>query len=442
MKEKFLAFINQHQLFAKTDKILLTVSGGIDSVCMAHLFHSAGFNFGIAHCNFNLRGAESDGDEAFVKELAKTYNVDFFIENFNTESYAAENKISVQMAARNLRYNWFEKVRALEQYDYIAVAHNKNDLIESFFINLARGTGIKGLTGFKAKNGYIIRPLLLFTRQEIMEYSEINNIKYREDSSNSSTKYIRNKIRHNILPLLEEINPRITDSMVETIERIADAETIYSDAVKAFKNKCTTQKGDVLYIDINLINQYKELKKTYLYEIIREYGFSNKIIKDVLNSLTGISGKNFYSKTHRIVKDRKTLIITPYLQAEDNKYYVDRDNTEIDYPVKLKIEIIDCHLGIDIVKDQNFAFFDIDKLSFPLILRKWKSGDYFQPFGMKGLKKLSDYFIDMKLSIPEKENIWILASGEKIIWIIGHRTDEHFKITSTTKTALKIQYIH
>ncbi len=438
MEDKFLDFIHQQQLFTQADKILLALSGGIDSVFMAYLFKKHQFNFSIAHCNFKLRGEESDHDEEFVKKLASSFQVKLYVNHFDTETYANEQSISIQMAARDLRYNWFEEIRKKEGYNYIAVAHNQNDVIETFFINLIRGTGIKGLTGIKSKNNYIIRPIIFAQRTEIEQYCLENNIKFREDSSNMSTKYFRNKIRHNVMPLLEELNPKINHTIIENIERLTDVEIIYNQAIQEFKNDCITIDGETVCIEIEKIAKNSLVRRTYLFEILQEYGFSNKIINDVIQSLDNISGKTFYSATHRILKDRNTLLISPLSIAEEHTYYIDEGTKYFYNPINLTLEIIEKKGDFKIDKNNKIGYFDLDQLSFPLIVRKWKKGDFFQPFGMQGLKKLSDYFIDQKLSIIDKENVWILASGEKIVWIIGLRTDDRFKIIESTKTILKI----
>jgi len=441
MEKEFLIYIEHHQLFNNSDNILLAVSGGIDSVVMLYLFKKFDFAFDIVHCNFKLRGNESNGDEEFVKKLANSLKVNCYVKHFETKAYAQEKNLSIQMAARELRYNWFENIRKEKNYKYVAVAHNKNDVIETFLINIIRGTGLKGLTGIKPKNNFIIRPLLFAERDEIKKYCTDNNIEFREDSSNLSTKYLRNKIRHEIIPAFIEFNPKFNQTIIDNIQHLTDAQEIYAQAINEFKNNCIEEKEGDIYIEIDKINKNKHLKSTYLFEILREYNFSNKIISDIIQSLKNISGKTFYSRTHRIIKDRNNLIITPFTSSEEHTYYIDEGTKYIYQPLNMHIEILKNSVDFKFDKNKNIGYFDYDKLSFPLIIRKWKKGDYFQPFGMQGLKKLSNYFIDEKFSLIDKEKVWLLASGEKIIWIIGYRTDDRFKITTSSKIIIKISII-
>ncbi len=440
MKERFIQFIKNQQLFEPDTEILLTVSGGIDSVFMLHLFYECNFDFSIAHCNFKLRGDESDKDEQFVKQLAERYACAFYIKSFDTETYAEENNLSIQMAARELRYDWFEEIREKNNYDYIAIAHNLDDLIETFFINLIRGTGLKGLTGIKSKTNKIIRPILFAQRNEIIEYCSKKNISYREDSSNISTKYLRNKIRHEVIPLFKEINPSITETIIQNTIRFAHAEKIYSDTINQIKKIFVFKDADDYYINIQKLLEKGELKKTILFEILTEFNFSNKIIDDIVLSLDGTSGKKFFSSTHRLLRDREFLIVSPIKDKKENLYYIDEGSKEIKHPIHLKFSVVDNNDSFEITKDKLIAYIDYDKVEFPLLLRKWHKGDYFQPFGLPHFKKLSDFFVDNKFSINEKENTWILASGEKIIWVIGYRIDDRFKIISNTKKILIINF--
>jgi tRNA(Ile)-lysidine synthase len=437
MQEKIIQFINENNLCTKSNKILLGVSGGIDSICMFHLFRQLEFKISIAHCNFQLRGEESNKDEIFVKQLANNYNIPFYSTKFDTTRVAQENGISIQMAARDLRYEWFSELLNTYEYDYIAIAHNKDDVIETFLINLSRGSGIKGLSGIKSKYSNVIRPLLFASRKNIEQYIIENNFDYREDSSNSSTKYSRNLIRHEIIPAFEKINPSFRETMIQNIERLNQTEKIYNSSISNNLKDVTKLTNNGLIINISKLKQLQPIK-TYLHELLYQFGFTKTQTQDISNSLDGISGKKFLTETHRLIKDRNELIIEEIKANSSTKYYINSITNKLNYPIKIDLSsiIIDSSFSISI--DPDIALFDIDLIEFPLTLRKWKKGDYFSPLGMTNLKKVSDFFIDNKLSISEKENTWILESVGKIIWIVGKRIDNRYKITSKTKEVLKL----
>ncbi|MCD4773278.1 MAG: tRNA lysidine(34) synthetase TilS [Bacteroidales bacterium] len=436
MIEQFKRYIENEKLFKPNDKILLAVSGGIDSVVMAELFFLAGYDFGIAHCNFKLRGKDSDKDEKFVKDLAEKFKVPFFIKRFDTFNYSDENKISIQMAARELRYFWFTELLKNEDYTITATAHHRDDSIETFFINLIRGTGISGLHGILPKQGNVIRPLLFTGRDEIEAFQKEKKIKFREDKSNLSDKYLRNKIRHKLLPVIKEIEPDIEKVMQKNISRFAETENIYFKEIEKKKKKAVKEEKENVVILIDELQKLKPLK-TYLYEFLLPYNFSFSDVENITISLEGISGKQFYSPTHRLLKDRNSLIITSLTNNEDQEFFINKSDKEILSPLRLKIKI---EKKIELSYDKNIACLDYSKLEFPLILRKWKKGDIFVPFGMTGKKKLSDFFIDQKLSIIQKEQIWLLCSGENIVWIIGHRIDNRYRITKNTKQVFRLAF--
>jgi len=441
MLKLFQNFIKKEKLFTKNHKILIAVSGGIDSVALCHLFHEASYTFGIAHCNFQLRGKESEEDEKFVKQLAKRFHVPFYIEKFKTKEYSKEKKISVQMAARDLRYAWFEGVRKKFGYDYIAVAHHQDDEIETFFINLIRGTGIAGLHGIKAKSGKIIRPLMFAKRKEIEEYIQVKKVKYREDSSNSSLKYMRNKIRHKLIPLLKEMNPEIEETITSEIQRVRKIEQLFLQSVKAKKAEIIKKERGLIKFDIKKL-QHLDNRDLYLFEFLKPYGFSGDIIKNISEGLKAEPGKQFFSSTHRLIKDRSYLILSPVSLVEPGqKFIIMEDYKELKKPVHLKLITGSVSKRFKLVKDKNIGMFDHDKLSFPLTIRKWNSGDFFQPFGMKGKKKLSDFFTDLKLSLYDKENVWLLCNGDDIIWCIGHRTDDRYKVNANTKKVFIAKFV-
>lgn len=435
MLTKFKDFIANNNLFNEHEEILLAVSGGIDSCVMADLFIKGNINCGIAHCNFKLRDKDSDLDEEFVEQIAAKNNLPFYTTSFDTETYAKNNGISIQMAARELRYHWFEHIRQQDNFAYIAIAHNSNDIVETFLMNLTRGTGIKGLTGIASKNDNIIRPLLFASRNEIIQYSIDNNINFREDSSNSVTKYTRNKIRHNIIPVFNEINPNFNHTILENIQRLKSVEKIYHKDIAQKAKLVVSKMNNNTLIEISELLKLDDYRN-YLYEFLQPYNFSNLVLNDIESSLNKTSGKVFYSSTHKLLKDREHLIITKLTDESHVKYYIDEDIDIIAKPINISIRKDFKDDNFVVPKQSDIACLDIDKLDFPLIIRKWERGDYFMPLGMTQLKKISDFFIDSKMSIYEKENTWLLLSGNKIVWIIGKRIDERFKITDNTKNVV------
>ncbi len=445
-------YIEKEKLFYSADKILLTVSGGIDSMLMCELFHKAGFKFGIAHCNFQLRGAESDSDEAFVRTLAENYNVPFHFSAFDTAIYSKANKLSIQTAARQLRYKWFEEIREQYNYNYIATAHHKDDSIETFLINLVRGTGISGLHGILPKHGNIIRPMLFTSKNEIETYVKKHKLEYRSDSSNKSDKYVRNKIRLRIIPVLKELNPGLENTISNNIQHLRDVELIYKNDIEAKRSKIVKPDKNSISISIKQLNNLKPVT-TYLYEFLKPYNFNSSTVEEIITALEGESGRLFFSETHRLIKDRKLLIIEPRIKSQETKIttlesknktkvseiLISKNQKEIKinrFKLIFKPEIYTADSEIPI--SPLSAVLDFDKLAFPLEIRKWQKGDVFYPLGMKGKKKLSDFFIDKKLSINQKENTWLLTSAGNIAWVIGHRIDDRFKITNKT---LKIYFV-
>ena len=444
MIQGFTSFIEEKHLFTLENRLLLTVSGGLDSVVMAELFRQSGYHFGIAHCNFQLRGEESDQDEEFVEELAKRYNVPFFTNRFLTTNYAKEQKISIQMAARELRYAWFEEVREQEGFDYIATAHHRDDQIETLFINLLRGTGIAGLHGIPMKKGALVRPLLFASREMIEHTAKAKQLTYREDSSNSSLKYTRNKIRHQLIPLLNSIQPDFAGNISSTINRISDTESILRPYIDKTRKRLVRKKKSQWLINVEDLEKLQPLQ-AWLYELLLPYGFNEATIHDLVSSLHGESGKSFLSSEYRIVKDRDNLILTKRSTTESLEdqveYIIESDEKNCTQPIQLKFQSAVKTPDYQISGDKNRATLDKAKVSFPLTIRKWKPGDSFHPYGMNKRKKLSDFFIDEKISIPEKEKIWLLCSGSKIIWVIGHRIDHRYRVTSRTTDMLIVELL-
>jgi tRNA(Ile)-lysidine synthase len=439
MLEKFESFVSDNNLFSKDDRILIALSGGVDSVVLSHLMCRANYKISLAHCNFHLRDEESNRDEAFVRRWAKENNIPLFVKEFDTYQYMKENKLSLEMAARDLRYNWFNSLLESEGFTCLCTAHHLDDSIETFFINLLRGTGIAGLHGIKVKNDKIVRPLLFATREEILSYAKQNNISYVEDSTNSETKFTRNKIRHNLFPVLREINPNFEFALKKDIEYLNDTEFIFRREIEKTKKEIIETEQEVIKINISKLKQLNPMK-IYLYEILSEYGFNETNINDILSCLDEISGKQFFSKTHRLVKDRQYIFIDVIKNNTTNDFFlIDNCQSSLIHPLKMQIELLRDLKFINISKDKNIAMLDADLLKFPLILRKWRQGDSFVPFGMKKEKKLSDYFTSNKYSLLDKENQWILCSEEKIVWLVAERIDDRFRISNKTKNILKIE---
>jgi len=438
MLSKFKNFITKEKLFEQNDKLLLAVSGGMDSVAMSFLFKSAGYNFGIAHCNFKLRGETSDADELFVKNLAKQLNVEYHSIRFETEMIASKEKKSIQVVARELRYEWFAKIS--EQFDYqaIATAHHQNDSIETVLYNLTKGCGIRGLHGILAKKKNIIRPLLFANRKEIEQFVEKENFSYREDASNASDKYMRNKIRLKVIPVLTAINPSFVKTAIETIERLKETEAIFNWAIEQFRKKAVEVRDTLIYIDFNLLPE--DGKATVLYELLKPFGYNSDQCQQILFDTHAQSGAAFYSETHRLVIDRSHFIVDKLEAKKEDQHFISFETDQLVLEDKtFRFSILN-KLPLNFSKDENIAELDFDQLNFPLTLRKWKPGDVFQPLGMNGQKqKLQDFFTHRKLSIPEKEKTWILESEGKICWVAGLRIDERFKITNQAEKCFRIE---
>jgi tRNA(Ile)-lysidine synthase len=405
---------------------------------MAHLFITAGCKCAIAHCNFSLRGGESDADEDFVGRFAGEYGVPFYSIRFDTNRYAAENKISTQLAARELRYRWFEELQQKHGFDKIAVAHNADDSLETFFINLSRGAGLNGLTGIPSNTDSLIRPLLGFSRNDIVEYALANKVHYREDSSNRSDKYLRNKLRHRVLPVFDEISPPFRKKAAESIAYLNKANRFIEAETARFLQHNSFVKGDDVFITLAGIRQFHS-KEILLFYILSTYGFRGDAITNICACVdNAVCGKQFFTSTHCLLIDRVYLIISPALE-NTSSYLIDKDTSIHTESFKLHCEIVEKNADYQLLRDKNVGEFDLSKLSFPLILRPCKDGDRFVPLGMKGQKKLSDFFIDIKLPVTEKRRRSVLVSGEDIIWLVGLRPDEQFKISETTTQVLRVR---
>ena len=432
MLMKFQNHLNTNFPFLKGKRLLLAVSGGIDSMVLLTLCQKLSLKIGVAHCNFQLRGKESDGDADFVKEKTTELNIPFFIQKFDTEQFANENKLSIQLAARKLRYDWFNEILENEKYDFLLTAHHLDDQIETFLINLTRGTGLEGLTGIPVQNNTIIRPMLMISREEIENYAKENQILWREDASNTSDKYVRNKIRHQVVPVLKELNPSFLTSFQDTLTHLEEANTLVEDASKWVFEKVTTTKEDTIQIDCKLLLTYKNYK-SYLYQWLKRYEFT--AWNDIYELVQAQSGKQIFSNTHLLLKDRDFLILSPKTIFAEETFYIDENTKSLKFPLNVAL----CKTDNILEPTNNVIFVDQEKLVFPLQIRKKREGDSFYPSGMEGKKKLSKYFKDEKYSLLDKEKQWLLTSNDQIVWIIGKRADKRFLANTKTKNILKIE---
>lgn len=435
MIEAFKTYISERILFVKSNKLLVAVSGGKDSMVLCNLLENTGYKISVAHCNFSLRGEEADNDEKFVIAYCKKNKIPCFHTKFNTAIYAKSKGISIQMAARELRYNWFNELMVEHEFDYLLTAHHANDNIETFFINLLRGSGTNGLKAILPKQGKLVRPLLFATREEIDVYVKENKVAFREDSSNREDKYLRNYLRLHIIPAFKKLNPSFEQTLTDEIEVLQQTNLILIKEVEKQRKKLLIKDGSALKISIDKLNK-TTAAKLILFELIKDFGFNSSQANDIYDALQGQSGKTFVSDTHMLVKDRDFLIIKP--NAEDNtpaEFLIKKEDKEINYPIKLKISFKKGNIKSISTKDfsSNKAYLDADKITFPLTLNKWQQGDKFIPLGMKGFKKLSDFFTAEKASLFDKQNQWILRSHNDIVWLVGKRVDDRFKVTTETK---------
>lgn len=429
---RFKTHLQSEFPFLEGKKLLIACSGGIDSVVLVHLLAELKLNFALAHCNFSLRGRESDLDEAFVIGLAKRLDVSVFAETFDTIGYSKEKKISVQMAARELRYTWFNHLLQNFNFDFLLTAHHLDDDLETFLIHLSRGTGLDGLLGIPVSNDKILRPLLEFSKEEIEEYAVDKNLKWREDLTNLDSDYLRNKIRLEVIPAYKETHSDLLKSFKKTQNHLRSAASLIEDYMVLIRKLVLQETEDGLRIDITVLQNLPHPKEL-LYELLKDFGFTQW--DDVFQLLTSQSGKKVYSKTHRLLKNREELLLASILEEDEEEIYLVSEKG-IEDPIKLRIEK---------VKEMNIQspfriYVDADKLEFPLLLRRWREGDYFFPFGMKGRKKLSKFFKDEKLSIAEKEKIWVLCDGDRVLWIVDYRMDNRFRIQPSTKEILQITH--
>jgi tRNA(Ile)-lysidine synthase len=410
----------------------LATSGGIDSMVLVHLLDQLKYNFAVAHCNFQLRGEESDGDEAFVISFCNERQIEVFVQKFDTTKFAEDYKFSIQLAARNLRYGWFYELIDNEHFDYLLTAHHLDDSLETFLINLSRGTGLDGLTGIPNQNDLIIRPLLSFSRLDIELYAKTNEVNWREDSSNASDKYLRNKLRHDVVPVLKELHPNLLASFENTFEHLKQAQSLVDDASKLIYKIVVKEEKNLLKFQLKELLKLPNYK-AYLFQWLKNYGFT--AWDDIYNLVDAQSGKQIYSEDYCLLKDRDCLILSLKEEATaTDVYLIDKHVSQVNIPLKFEF----CNVGNITESNSNSIFVDEEKLLFPLVLRRWQEGDFFYPAGMLGKKKVSKYFKDEKLSLIEKSNQWLLCSDNQIIWIFGMRQDERFKANSNTTKILKI----
>ena len=451
--------------FPANCKFIIAVSGGVDSIVLVDLFAKMNIDFVIAHCNFKLRGEESERDENFVRALSVKHSKEIFVKQFDTNKYAAENKLSIQVAARELRYSWFKEIQNSKfkiqntsssiPNSYLITAHHCNDNIETVLFNFFRGTGIQGLTGISAfdKERKMVRPLLPFKKEAILQYAKTNDLSYVEDSSNASNKYTRNSFRNQIIPLVVAHFPQVEENILSNINRLNDVEELYQQGIEKHKNNLIEQKGNELHIPILKLKKSKPLH-TIIWEIIKDFDFTAAQTNEIVKLLDANNGSYVQSASHRIINNRNWLIITPIKEENAHHFIIEKEDKEIafdtgkilqihslqydDVNKELSQQLNNKHQTPNTKQANETALLDLANIEFPLLLRKWKQGDYFYPLGMNKKQKLSKFFINQKLSLIQKENVWVIESNKRIAWVVGYRIDNRFKITDTTKDIMKI----
>lgn len=436
MLHKIEKYIDEQDLLKPDSTVIVGTSGGADSMALLDILRRLNYTCIAAHCNFHLRGSESNRDAAFVRNWCEQHKIEVTFTDFDTHKYAREHKVSIEMAARELRYRWFEAIREKYSAQAIAVAHHRDDSIETVLLNLIRGTGIKGLTGISPKNGYIVRPLLVVSHEEIRDYLRERDIPFVFDSTNADDAFLRNAIRLKIMPALETLNPAVKEAIQRTSYHLSETEKVYQHSLEQWTKD--------IFIDNKIaIEPMKKSPspRSLLFHILSPLGFSPSDIEDVFESINAQPGKIFYANTgYRLTRDRDYFLLDKVQpQTSESVFYIDADCIEMTHPIHLKIEKISSDNAI--VKDKSILYLDMDTISFPLVLRRWKPGDWFVPFGMNGRKKLSDYFTDRKFSVSDKENVWILVSGDDIVWIVGERSDNRFRVADTTRKMLVMHII-
>lgn len=441
LQEKFRNYVRERSLCTADERILLAVSGGVDSMVMLSLFVRCGYRVGVAHCNFQLRGREADEDDVLVEQQAARYGAPYFGIRFDTLAEVAATGDSVEMAARRLRYGWFDKLCDEHGYDKIAIAHHADDSVETFFINLIRGTGLRGLTGIHVVNGRLIRPLLFSTRREIVDYALANKIPYREDSSNASTKYLRNKIRLGIVPRIKEISPQFTETMTSNVERLTAAQGFIDRGMALLRQQVVLSRGDVHTIEVDRIDPMLPVQFV-VYELLRGFHFNPEVINQLYHSFENegqSTGKHFYSRDYAAYIDRRRIIVMPIPADDTCELEADAQTRRLSCGGNIirfeRLEVDDLDT---LQQPDNVALIDESKLRYPLRVRRWRDGDSFVPFGMSGHKKVSDFLVDSKVSLPDKRRQFVVVSDGEIVWIVGRRVDERFRVGSATENVLRL----
>jgi tRNA(Ile)-lysidine synthase len=436
MFQRFLDFSKRERLFSGASRLLLAVSGGIDSMVMAHLFREAGTDHSVAHCNFSLRGEESDGDEEFVAAYAAAHNIPFHTRKFDTLGHAASKKISVQMAARELRYEWFSSLVSREGFDAVAIAHNLNDNVETFLINLLRGTGISGLTGMSQHRSNIIRPMLFASRDDIAVFAAEHNIPFREDSSNAHIRYTRNRVRHRIIPEMERVNPGIINSITDTMRHLASSSEIIESYTGALRKSLFRQTDGGFEAEIRSLAALDPLAP-HIYELFRKFGIAPGQTDDIISLMSAQTGKSVYTSTHRLLSDRGRIMITEREDAEPADYLF----SSID-EMRMSGLFSDLRItepaGDQLPVSPLTACIDLGRLAFPVKVRNWEPGDRFMPLGMKQMKKISDFLIDLKIPVTVKEKVLLLLSGDEVVWVMGYRIDDRYRVTGHSTKILAL----
>jgi len=432
MHKAFKDHIDEHMPRLGERPFFIACSGGLDSVVLAHLCHNLGMQFTLVHCNFKLRGAESDEDETFVRHLADIWGVPVLVKAFNVQGHIKTHGGSVQMAARELRYAWFYELLENTGHDTLLTAHHADDALETFLINLSRGSGLDGLRGIPMEHNGVWRPLLPFSRKTMLRYATDNGLQWREDSSNADTKYLRNQIRHKVVPAVKELHPTFLDNFLQTQQYLQDSSQMLENHIEVLRAQLFQEhhEGEPIPISIPALRKLHPLK-SYLFQLFKPYGFTNGT--DMVQLLNSISGKQLRSKTYRLIRDREVLLLVAKQPLDSGTHAIHPHDSSITTPMPMTIDEVTA-LG---ETAQNVLYVDKEKLNYPLVLRKWQKGDYFYPLGMQGGKKLSKFFKDEKMDMLTKESQWLLCSGDDIVWVVGRRADERFKVNTTTKTILK-----
>jgi tRNA(Ile)-lysidine synthase len=437
--ERFVQFIEAEHLFSRNSRLLVAVSGGVDSMVLAHLCRAAGYDMVIAHCNFQLRGDESIRDETFTIQFAERLEAPVEVQRFDTLAFAGERKVSVQEAARELRYNWFYQILKNKGLGRMLTAHHADDNVETMLMNLFKGTGIAGLRGILPLNGNLARPLLFASRADIEAYAQEQGLAFVEDSSNLTDKYSRNFVRLNLIPMVEKIIPGAAGNLRSDMSRYREVELLYREAVDRKLSKLLVRKGNEVHIPVEKLKLTAPLR-TMLFEIFSPYGFTPPQLDGIGRLMEAETGKYMLSSTHRLLKNRNWFILSPLTAESASVYLIDQGMPEIHYPGG-RLSLIQTDKPVDFIPspDPQIACLDAALLQYPLVIRKWKEGDYFYPLGMPKKKKIARFLIDRKLNRLQKESVFILESGGRVLWVVGHRIDDRAKIKSSTRRMLRIE---